>query len=832
MIIVLNCPGCKKRYELDGALAGKKSRCRQCGEIFRIPVPTARVIEPAASPAVAPAPPASPPRASSWESPATAPPPSWTAEPLADLLDGEPVARSSPRPAARPPSRSSLHAGESGTTIQPPVSRAKPAPTPAFDDDLPPPPRAGFLPTLSRRSSSDGDIDTDVGFAAIGLYVVLCVLVWIGEFVYVSMAEPSVDVRGTVHTWCTGSILIGAFCLWLWGNIWLLGLAFRKDLSEGLLCLLIPFYVIYFAARRWEQRRGAFVLSLTPFIPFLVVGLLALANSFLRESAKAIDRQTERLRASRGAADPNAAATSDSNPNDPAAPGNVARSNLKADAAAVRRAEQAARENIAALRDHARVLSEMRDPVSVRQRLGEMFQTARSVEMLEQRSNMIKLSNDEMVALKHSVGSEMRSALSAVRQEYARLFSMASRRTPMMDRVLTVLDQAADRWTIKSGEETPPTLVEAADPFESREAGPRIGIGPDFSGAMMEQARVQYHNMQVTFGDKVVLLIVSGIPINGDSDRGVTGRDVMTEIERRAKELAPGVAQTARFQLNERLWLILAPVNDPQSLAVHIDFGAVTVKGTQIEVQLDNRWAQSVPRLPPEPKPGANAAPPGALAQAPDPEVPTGADVITRSLIELKSSDKDKRKRALERLQRTAPDGRVDQVVAATAHLLEDDDEWLAKAAIGVLRVWQSPEAMEALIGRMRDNRHFVRSDAIKALGKYRDPRAAEAIVTMIKEDGFAVEDAVKSMGEAAEPAVITLLRSPDSGVRGHACRILAQIGGQKTLIEMQSIPADPDFGVRMAAQDAWKRIVARVGPPPKPVRGKAGSTLGKAAGR
>ena len=35
-MIVIDCPGCRKRYELSEALAGKKSRCRQCGEVFTI----------------------------------------------------------------------------------------------------------------------------------------------------------------------------------------------------------------------------------------------------------------------------------------------------------------------------------------------------------------------------------------------------------------------------------------------------------------------------------------------------------------------------------------------------------------------------------------------------------------------------------------------------------------------------------------------------------------------------------------------------------------------------------------------------------------------------
>ncbi len=197
-------------------------------------------------------------------------------------------------------------------------------------------------------------------------------------------------------------------------------------------------------------------------------------------------------------------------------------------------------------------------------------------------------------------------------------------------------------------------------------------------------------------------------------------------------------------------------------------------------------------------------------------------------MIELKSSDFFKRKQAIERLGRSTPDGRVDQVVGTLAPLLEDDNVFLATESAKALGSWRSPEAMTALIGRMQDNRHFVRSESIKALGKYREPRAAEAIVTVLKEDGFATEDALKSMGELAEPALIPVLRSPDAGLRRHACRILAQVGGQKTLVEMQSLPADPDGLVRMAAKDAWNQIVARVGPPPKPVRGKTTTPKGR----
>jgi hypothetical protein len=320
-----------------------------------------------------------------------------------------------------------------------------------------------------------------------------------------------------------------------------------------------------------------------------------------------------------------------------------------------------------------------------------------------------------------------------------------------------------------------------------------------------EEARREY-------GDRTVSIVVTGLPTGNDPPQS----DVAAAISQRIRALAPEIVRGGSWvAINGRFGTVVAPVDDRQALARRIDFGTATIHGNRIEVRLDSAWAAKVPRK----------SPPASVAQnRPDePNVPAGADAITRSLIELKSRDDGKRSQALKRLARSTPDGRVAQVVAAVAPIVEDDNEFLAKDAVDVLGVWKSPEAMEALIGRMRDNRHFVRSDAIKALGKYGDPRATEAIVTVIKEDRFATEAALKAMGEVAEPAVIPLLRSPDSDVRGQACHILAEIGGQKTLIEMQSLPSDPDFGVRVAAQDAWKRIVARVGPPPKPVRGKTG---------
>ncbi len=466
------------------------------------------------------------------------------------------------------------------------------------------------------------------------------------------------------------------------------------------------------------------------------------------------------------------------------------------------------------------------------------------------RPRNLDLGPNEIVALKHRIGSEIRTAFTDFKNQILRIKSIPGLGEGLDTRKLAQIDEIIDVWSLKPGEEQMPELVEPpapADRFGPRGGFARRGPGgmrpggpgfppggsgprafpPGFGGPpgdfgrvpmaknIAEQADRDYQSMRQSFGDRAASLIVNGLPTGGDPPAS----DVTQAIKKRIDELAPTVTSMRGATIGDRYEQAFGPVDDLQALAIHIDFGAVKVKVKEkrIEVDLDPKWAANVPRQP-KTTASASAGRPGNQ----DPEIPAGADGVTRSLIELKSSDPWKRRRAMERLQRTTADGRVDQVVAALIPQLEGDDGGLASEAAKALGVWRSPEAMTALIGRMSENRHFVRSDSIKALGKYKDLKAAEAVASVIKDDIFATEEALKAMGEVAEPALIPLLRHGESSVRSHVCRILAVIGGQETLAAMKSLPADPDFGVRVAANDAWKQIIARVGPPPRNTRGKA----------
>lgn len=229
------------------------------------------------------------------------------------------------------------------------------------------------------------------------------------------------------------------------------------------------------------------------------------------------------------------------------------------------------------------------------------------------------------------------------------------------------------------------------------------------------------------------------------------------------------------------------------------------------------------------------AAPPGSGAAAPpvatapplppDPVVPDDADAVTKSLIQLKSREAHKKSEAVERLGRTKPNDKLDEVVKALLPLLEHDDIFVVSRTIKTLVVWHTPEVVPALCDRLADNRGFIRHDAIKALGALRDPRAIEPLVDHMKEHAGEVRDALKLYGASAEAPLIGRLQDPDPNVRSGACEVLKDIGGKDTLRAMIKLPADPDAGVRSAATSAMEAIVARVGPIPemKVLAGKKG---------
>jgi HEAT repeat protein len=643
--IVLNCPQCLKRYEVDGALAGRKSRCKDCGEIFTIPTPVERPAR--KEPVMEPAPPAAVP--SYWES----------------ALEVEPA--------------------------QPAVSR--PAPRPMLEDEVALPPRAPAPERSRRKSSRRTPIDSEFGITLAGFYVALAILVLLALSVWHGISEPDATKFGFMFRLALVGLLLVGYLLSFAGSIWLLVIAFREKLEQGLLVLLVPCYALYYTISRWSETRGTFAMQLSLA---LVVGSFLLAQTYMFHLAPASGDLANKMSWFDSAPQP-----------------------------------------------------------------GEEFAAAQG---------------DEPVR-------------------------------PFGDHPVPPAAAGPPGFSPPPGFPGQPM----APGFGTSAPPPGFPTSRDGKPLPFDDWVKQTLDKQ---GDRAVAVVNLGLPVNDDPARGPTSHDVTDAIGKRLKELAPSASSSVSIGTSGKWATFFSPVDDVRALAKAIDYGTASVNGRQILVQVAREYIAAVPKSSREPAVASRPAP--AHERPPDPAIPEGADSVTKSLVQLKSHDKEQRKEALRRLRRTTPNNRKEEVVDALLPLLDDDDVFLVDEVLQAMDNWQSPKAVPALIHRTKDDRVFVRRRAIKTLAEYKDPRSIEPIAERLQEDAFEAKDALIRMGSMVEPAMIDRLRHHESRIRSMACEVLMYVGGIETLKAMQSIPPDPDLGVQNDARRAIKQIVARVGPLPK----------------
>ena len=72
------------------------------------------------------------------------------------------------------------------------------------------------------------------------------------------------------------AIIIGGVATGI-GFVWILITAFRESSSQGLLCMFVPFYEIYYVITRWSDTKKPFIIGLVGVI-VLVIGIVALVG--------------------------------------------------------------------------------------------------------------------------------------------------------------------------------------------------------------------------------------------------------------------------------------------------------------------------------------------------------------------------------------------------------------------------------------------------------------------------------------------------------------------------------------------------------------------------
>jgi predicted Zn finger-like uncharacterized protein len=240
----------------------------------------------------------------------------------------------------------------------------------------------------------------------------------------------------------------------------------------------------------------------------------------------------------------------------------------------------------------------------------------------------------------------------------------------------------------------------------------------------------------------------------------------------------------------DRMTVVLMPVQNVQALSQELDFGTVDNVNGRI-ITMTARKAEGPP---------------------------PNADVVTKALHQLKSPSRHKRQEAVRNLKDMLPDEkRRADVVMALEPLLNDSDLFTRKFAIEALGVWGNKDALPLLLNAMREKDN--RGEAIKALGRLKDERAAEPIAERLEEffDRHEAEEALKRMGPIAEKAVLTRLNHHDWQVRMTVCDILGAIGTKQSIPPLEKVVEagkDPFSGqnhlVAKKAEQAIRAIKAR----------------------
>ena len=158
------------------------------------------------------------------------------------------------------------------------------------------------------------------------------------------------------------------------------------------------------------------------------------------------------------------------------------------------------------------------------------------------------------------------------------------------------------------------------------------------------------------------------------------------------------------------------------------------------------------------------------------------------------------------------------KVAGALNAALLDPNEGIRDLALNAVKVWGMSENTAALLRIFTEFQTQGRpcnALLIEALGAIRDPRAAVQLAQGLTHPGErgAASKALLAIGSPAEAAVIPFIQSADQGARITACRILGEIGTDKS-VQPLSTAAQMyylDSAFNQEAAIASQKIMARM---------------------
>jgi len=207
-------------------------------------------------------------------------------------------------------------------------------------------------------------------------------------------------------------------------------------------------------------------------------------------------------------------------------------------------------------------------------------------------------------------------------------------------------------------------------------------------------------------------------------------------------------------------------------------------------------------------------------SQGPAPKTPVppiGGDTFFQKLwADLHDTNYWTRKAAVERLANMKPNDQRAIVVPRLVELTEEEHPFIRGPAIKALGAWGSKDNVPVLMRLLAHNDLSARREALKVIGRFRDPRTVEPVMLGFRDNQTRAEagQALRDLGNMAENDVLAILNERDEGgvvfLKKAAIEVLADIGTEKSVPALQKVAASNSFHLSRPAQDALAAIAGR----------------------
>jgi serine/threonine protein kinase len=202
--------------------------------------------------------------------------------------------------------------------------------------------------------------------------------------------------------------------------------------------------------------------------------------------------------------------------------------------------------------------------------------------------------------------------------------------------------------------------------------------------------------------------------------------------------------------------------------------------------------------------PEANVQPPPPRAQ--------DNPLFQKIRADLDNGDVFKRRDALMRLATMQPNDQRAEIATKLVALAENDNPFIRQAAVAALGVWGTAKEVPALVQALEHPDVFTRREALKVIGRFRDPQTLDPVIRCFREFRTRADAdmALRELGAMAEKDVLALLKEHDVFLKKAAIQVLTDIGSEASVPALQQAAASGNIHLAPSAQQALTAIAAR----------------------